>query len=50
MTGNARGGNDILNGGNYSGTDRLSNNLYGDATNMRDSAKGGDDIVNWRRQ
>jgi hypothetical protein len=43
MSGSAKGGNDILTGGDNSGSGFVTNELFGDARFMNDSAQGGND-------
>jgi hypothetical protein len=45
MSGSAQGGNDVLTGGNNSGSGQLNNFLYGDALSLSGSSKGGQDIL-----
>ena len=45
MSGSAHGGNDILTGGNNSGSGQLNNSLYGDALSLSGSSKGGNDTL-----
>jgi hypothetical protein len=41
----ARGGDDVLTGGDHSGGEQLINYLIGDADDMYDRAKGGNDTL-----
>jgi hypothetical protein len=45
MTGDAKGGNDILIGGNYDGNNFMFNELVGDAITMSGSTRGGNDTL-----
>ena len=45
MSGFAQGGNDILIGGNSSGSGGVSNVIRGDALTVSNSVKGGDDTL-----
>ena len=45
MSGFACGGNDVLTGGNNSGSGQLNNFLYGDAVSLSGCSKGGDDML-----
>jgi hypothetical protein len=45
LTGSAHGGNDVLTGGNNSGSGQVNNFLYGDAPSSFGASKGGNDIL-----
>jgi hypothetical protein len=45
MSGSAQGGNDVLTGGNNTGSGQLDNFLYGDALSLSDCSKGGNDVL-----
>jgi hypothetical protein len=45
MSGSAHGGNDVLTGGNNTGSGHVNNFLYGDALSLSNSSKGGEDIL-----
>jgi hypothetical protein len=45
MSNSARGGDDVLTGGNSSGSGTVNNFLYGDATQLFDKAVGGADTL-----